>query len=79
MEFSRQEYWSGSPFPTPGNLPNPGIELMSFAYPALAGGFFTIAQPGKPKWKLKKIRIKKLKKKEWCVCVCVYSVVSDSL
>ena len=54
MEFSRQEYWSGSPFPTPGNLPNPGIELMSFAYPALAGGFFTIAQPGKPKWKLKK-------------------------
>ena len=35
---SRQEYWSGLPFPTPGDLPNPGIEPRS---PALAGGFFT--------------------------------------
>ena len=39
MEFSRQEYWSELPFPSPGDLPNPGIELGS---PALAGGFFTI-------------------------------------
>ena len=38
MGFSRQEYWSGLPFPSPGNLPNP-VSLMS---PALAGGFFTI-------------------------------------
>ena len=29
MEFSRQEYWSGLPFPPPGNLPDPGIEPMS--------------------------------------------------
>ena len=29
MEFSRQEYWSGLPFPSPGDLPNPGIEPMS--------------------------------------------------
>ena len=29
MGFSRQEYWSGLPFPSPGNLPNPGIELLS--------------------------------------------------
>ena len=29
MEFSRQEYWSGLPFPSPGDLPDPGIELMS--------------------------------------------------
>ena len=29
MEFSRQEYWSGLPFPSPGDLPNPGIELGS--------------------------------------------------
>ena len=36
--FSRQEYWSGLPCPPPGDLPNPGIELVS---PALAGGFFT--------------------------------------
>jgi len=29
MEFSRQEYWSGLPFPSPGDLPNPGIEPLS--------------------------------------------------
>ena len=39
MEFSRQNYWSGLPFRSPGNFPNPGIEPMS---PSLAGGFFTI-------------------------------------
>ena len=36
--FSRQEYWSGLPFPLPEDLPNPGIELAS---PALAGKLFT--------------------------------------
>ena len=41
MEFSRQEYWSGLPFPPPGTLPEPEIELMSIASPALAGGLFT--------------------------------------
>ena len=34
MEFSRQEYWSGLPFPLPGDLPDPDIELMSPASPA---------------------------------------------
>ena len=48
-DFSRQEYCSGLPFPTPGNLPNPGIEPSSFVSPALAGGFFITASPGKPK------------------------------
>ena len=43
-EFSRQEYWSGLPFPPSGNLPDPRIEPAS---PALAGGFFTIESPGK--------------------------------
>ena len=38
MEFSRQEYWNGMPFPTAGDLPGPGIEPAS---PTLAGGFFT--------------------------------------
>ena len=41
MWFSRQEYWSGLPGPTPGDLPNPGIEPTSFLSPALAGEFFT--------------------------------------
>ena len=41
MRFSRQEYWSGFPYPSPGALPNPKIKPASFASPALAGGFFT--------------------------------------
>ena len=48
MGFSRQEYWSGLPFPSPGDLPKPGIKLMSFVSPALAGRFFTIVPSGKP-------------------------------
>ena len=48
MGFSRQEYWSGLPFPTPGDLPDPGKEPEFLAAPALAGGFFTTDQPGKP-------------------------------
>ena len=45
MEFSRQEYWSRLPFPSPGDLSDPGIEPVS---PALAGRFFTTEPPGKP-------------------------------
>ena len=41
MEFPRQEYLSGLPFPSPGDLPDPGIKPASPVYPALAGGFFT--------------------------------------
>ena len=41
MEFSRQEYWSGLPFPLLGDLIDPGIESTSPASPTLAGGFFT--------------------------------------
>ena len=48
MEFSRQEYWSGLPFPTAGELPNPEIELVVPESPVLAGGFFTTESPGKP-------------------------------
>ena len=45
MEFSRQEYWSGLPFPSPGDLPNPGIEPGSSALEADA---LTSEPPGKP-------------------------------
>ena len=41
MEFPRQEYWSGLPFPTPGDLPNPGIKPTSLVSLGLAGRFFT--------------------------------------
>ena len=43
--FPRREYWSGLPFPTPGDLPHLGIELRSPASPALAGGFFITRDP----------------------------------
>ena len=43
MPFSRQEYWNGKLFPTPGDLPDPGIKLTS---PPLAGGFFITMPPG---------------------------------
>jgi len=43
--FSRQEYWSGLPFPPPGDLPDAGTEPASLASPALAGGFFTTSTP----------------------------------
>ena len=46
MRFPRQEYWSELPFPSPGDIPDPGIKPMS---PALAGGFFATEPPGKPK------------------------------
>jgi len=45
MGFSRQEYWSGLPFPSSGDLLNPGIKPMSPASPALAGRFFTAEPP----------------------------------
>ena len=43
--FPRQEYWSGLPVPSPGDLPDSGIKPGS---PALAGGYFTAELPGKP-------------------------------
>ena len=46
MGFPRQEYWNGLPFPSPGNLPDPGIKPVSSV---LMGRFFTTEPPGKPK------------------------------
>ena len=45
MGFPRQEYWSGLPFPSQGDFPDPEIKLE---FPALAGGFFTTEPLGKP-------------------------------
>ena len=44
MGLPRHDCWSGLPFPTPGDFPDPGIEPLS---PVLAGRFFTTEQPGK--------------------------------
>ena len=48
MDFSRKEYWSGLPFPSPGDLPDPGTKHMSLASTALGGRFFTTEPPRKP-------------------------------
>ena len=57
MGFPRQEYWSDLPFPTPEDLPDPGIEPTSLASPALAGELFITEPPGKPTSKLGIVRI----------------------
>ena len=46
MGIPKEEYWSGSPLPSPGDLPHQGVQLTS---PALAGRFFTTEPTGKPK------------------------------
>ena len=48
MEFPCPEYWGGLPFPTSGDLPNPGIKQLSLASPALADRYSTTVPPGKP-------------------------------
>ena len=47
MGFPRQEYWSGLSFPSPGSLPDWGIQHTSLATPELVGRFFTTEPPGK--------------------------------
>ena len=65
MGFSRQEYWSGLPFPSPGDLPDPGIKPASLMSPELAGEFLLLVPPGKPS--------------ESRAVVLSHSVVSDPL
>ena len=48
MGFSRQEDWSGLPYPLPGDLPNPGIKPISLAFPALLADSLPTEPPGKP-------------------------------
>ena len=48
MEFSRQECWSGLPFPSPGHLPDPGIEPTTLVSPALQVNSLPLVPPGKP-------------------------------
>ena len=57
MGFSRQEYRSGYPFPSPGGLPNPGIEPASLTSPALSGKLFTTSTT----WELSLFTMKLLK------------------
>ena len=70
MGFSRQEYWNWSPFPTPGNLLDPGIEPMSLTSPALAGGFFTSSTTWEAQLGSLHCGII-VTATSWWVCVCV--------
>jgi len=56
MGFSRQEYWSGLPFLSTGDLPNPGIELASLTSSALAGGLFAISATWEAQFKSKNLK-----------------------
>ena len=60
MEFSRREYWSGLPFPPPGDLPDPGIEPASLASPALQGNSLPL-EPNCRKRLRKNIRIQRIR------------------
>ena len=53
MGFSRQEYWSGVPFPSPGDLPDPGIEPESLTSPALEAGSLLRSHLGRPSMKIR--------------------------
>ena len=50
MGFSKQEYWSGLPFPTAGDLPDPGTQPPPLERPALAGGLFTTSATWEALW-----------------------------
>ena len=73
MGFSRQEYWSGLPFPSPGDLPDPGIEPRS---PTLQADALTSEPPGKPEgWK----RECKYESNVWMLGSSVWAVVKTGL
>ena len=85
LGFPRQEYWSRMQFPTPGDLPDPGIKLTSPAgVSCIAGRFFTTGPPGEPQllWKDSDACIRWLcisTREGWsllCTVPCVCSVVS---
>ena len=75
MVFPRQEYWSGLPFPSPGDLPNPWIKPASLKSPALAGRFFTTRAtwegPKKHFCREKNKVIQKLKIFTYPLAVCI--------
>ena len=72
VEFSRQEYWSGMPYPIPGDLPDPGINTASLA---LAGELFTAVPPGKSPY----YYTWSLSKGQEVICICVYAIKFQSL
>ena len=78
MEFSRQEHWSGLPFPSPGDLTNPGIELLSLVSPALAGVFFTTV-PLCAAWTYQSGRTQKARESDRIEAMCFYNLTLEMI
>ena len=78
MEFSRQEYWSGLPFPTPGDLSNPEIKPASLASPLWQANSWPRSPPGKPFTCINMDNITSLVKLAWEVNVGIYKVFEIS-
>ena len=79
MRLSRQEYWSGMPFTSPGDLPYSGTEPESPVSPALAGRFFTTEPSGKPHYKIKsRLKLKKKSRKVLEVLMKIRSLCDNS-
>ena len=71
VEFSRPCGWSGLPSPPPGDLPDPGIEPVSPAAPALADGSFTTEPPGKPRKEVIKVKVPVI---PWDLSLCPHGL-----
>ena len=65
LGFSRQEYWSGLPHPSPGDPPDPGIEPTSLMSPALAGASLPLAPPWKPNTVPRTWYLQGLTRRQW--------------
>ena len=72
MEFSRQDYWSGLPLPSPGGLPDPEVKPLSPVSPALAGRFFTCWASSSLNTKIKMFFAMMIQTYVRGVGVCVY-------
>ena len=79
IDFSRQEYWSGLPVPSLGDLPDPGIKPVPLTSPALAlaGRFFTTTLPGKPQYWSTYYRKTPMCKRTLTVQTCVIQGSTD--
>ena len=74
MELSRQEYWSGWPFPPPRDLPDPEMEPLSPAAPKLSGGLFTTEPLGKLIIKTLFYLLANGNSFNWFLCLCDMSL-----
>ena len=76
MQFSRQEYWSGLPFPSPGDLTNPRIKPASLVSPALVGVFFTTV-PLCATWTYQSRRTQKARESDKIEATCFYNLTLE--